>query len=259
MALQFISGAAPPKQAEENQLLEIGKKLFLKNWIFEWCTGRKGGLLYQWIGHWLLWLGRLLLKSREVYLIWFQNVLRRSQILAFVPVIHVLYVPATPSVLVGSWCCGVVGWANSGCTGKCVWRQKLVQTPRVRRCNCTENSSAQWGVPVMWSRGVFNHSQLVLLCWSRTAWMFHPGSYVSWNLRFQDSLGGAELLHREEATALLWKCEQSWVWKATHWTLPSAWRSWMGAPGSKQTWKFCHLMHFFSHFIREYSRTECGG
>lgn len=90
MALQFISGAAPPKQAEENQLLETGKKLFLKNWIFEWCTGRKGGLLYQWIGHWLLWSGRLLLKSREVYLIWFQNVLRRSQILAFVPVIHVL-------------------------------------------------------------------------------------------------------------------------------------------------------------------------
>lgn len=30
MALQFISGAAPPKQAEENQLLETGKKLFKK-------------------------------------------------------------------------------------------------------------------------------------------------------------------------------------------------------------------------------------
>jgi len=30
VALQFISGAAPPKQAEESQCLAFGKKPFLK-------------------------------------------------------------------------------------------------------------------------------------------------------------------------------------------------------------------------------------
>lgn len=41
MAPQFISRAAPPKQAEENQLLEIGKKLFLKNWNLNGAQAEK--------------------------------------------------------------------------------------------------------------------------------------------------------------------------------------------------------------------------
>lgn len=51
-------------------------------------------------------------------------------------------VPGTLSVSVGALCCGVLGWAQSSCSGKCVWKQKLVQTPWVRRYKCTENSSA---------------------------------------------------------------------------------------------------------------------
>lgn len=94
----------------------------------------------------------------------------------------------------------------------------------------------------LWGLELFNHSQPASLCWSRTAWRSHPESYVPWNLRFQDSLDGTELLHREHATAVLWKGEQSWVWEAAHWTLPRAWRSWTEVPGCKQTWKFCYLI-----------------
>lgn len=57
-----------------------------------YLIGRKGGLMYQWRAHWLLWPWRLLLKSRQVSLIslWFQYVLRKSHILVFVPMIDVL-------------------------------------------------------------------------------------------------------------------------------------------------------------------------
>lgn len=58
MALQFISETAPPKQAEESQLLVFGKKYFFKRTkkkksigILECWVGGRGRALYQWRVH----------------------------------------------------------------------------------------------------------------------------------------------------------------------------------------------------------------